>query len=953
MDDNEIIEKYKKYEPIFGSWYIKRFIGEGGFAKVFEITRNEFGVEYTSALKIITISKTKSEINTLRSEGMTDDDIRGYLRGIVEDTVSEIQLMYKLRGKGNIVSYEDHALIEHGDGMGWDILIKMEYLTSLSTYIRQQKGRLAKRDIIRLGVDICKSLEYCQRYSIIHRDIKADNIFISNEGEFKLGDFGIARVIERKDQTLSKKGTSAYMAPEVYKGQTYTSAVDIYSLGMVMYRLMNNNRGPFLPPYPQPMSLDDRDHAMMLRMSGEKFPKPSQVTRGRLVEIVLKACAYRPGERYSSPGFMRQELEAIYLDMDEMTTEEWVMIYDAEGRSTAATLSTSQSDVSVQQSPENPEPTGATEVLREEGATEALREEGATEVLRGDATEVLREEDATEVLPEEHAPAQSMLSRAAKTCIKCGGTIDHKFVFCPICGASQNEEPEQSKEPEPRTKPEQRIEPKEPEHPKNMEQPIDSKESESSESQKETGSKRKALWNSRKSLVIGGVCAAVLLLAVIIGVVINSQSTYEPTDPQRPWLDNVLMADYVYNSYDAIRAYTYEEIMEYGASMANVLGSEIKRNEIATITFLDSLDDKPRKAWDVSADGSRRVMAWVETRNDGLYDLYIAGKGGVSANSDSNSLFCFYTSVQQIQFNGNFHTENTIDMCAMFFLCNNLMNVDISNFDTSKVTDMSYMFSYCDNLTSLDVSGFDTSSVTDMEMMFTCASLTNLDVSGFDTSNVTDMIGMFSGCASLTSLDASGFNTSRVENMNAMFSGCASLTSLDVSGFDTSYVREMRYMFYGCNSLTSLDVSGFDALNPVDMSYMFNGCGSLTSIDISGFDTGFLLPTEMESMFEGCNSLEELYVMYGGSEWNDAGIPNGVTIHEASSGNTTQKTQSSSSTPKPSTTTQPPASSTPKPSATEQPPVSSEPEPERPDQNPPPDSSESRPDRPDRPDKPQ
>ena len=220
MNDNEILEKYKKYEPIFGNWYLKRFVGEGGFAKVFEIVRNDFGKEYVSALKIISISKTKSEINTLRSEGMTDEDIREYMRGIVEDTVSEIQLMYKMRGKGNIVGYEDHAVMEHEDGMGWDILIKMEYLTSLSSYIRQNKGQLAKRDVIKLGVDICKALESCQRYNIIHRDIKADNIFISDEGEFKLGDFGIARVIERKDQTLSKKGTSAYMAPEVYKGQT-------------------------------------------------------------------------------------------------------------------------------------------------------------------------------------------------------------------------------------------------------------------------------------------------------------------------------------------------------------------------------------------------------------------------------------------------------------------------------------------------------------------------------------------------------------------------------------------------------------------------------------------------------------------------------------------------------------------------------------------------------------
>ena len=227
MTDHEMIERYKKYEPFFGNWHIKRFIGEGGFAKVFEISRNDFGNEYIAALKIITVSKTRTEIDSMRSEGMTYAEIRDSLRGIVEDTVNEIQLMYKLKGNGNIVGYEDHEVKEHEDGMGWDILIKMEFLTSLGGHIREQKGQVARREVIKLGIDICKALEACQKYNIIHRDIKADNIFVSKNGDFKLGDFGIARIIERKDMELSKKGTFTYMAPEVYKGQPYTSAVDI------------------------------------------------------------------------------------------------------------------------------------------------------------------------------------------------------------------------------------------------------------------------------------------------------------------------------------------------------------------------------------------------------------------------------------------------------------------------------------------------------------------------------------------------------------------------------------------------------------------------------------------------------------------------------------------------------------------------------------------------------
>lgn len=793
MTDEDIIQQYKKYEPIFGSWYIKRFIGEGGFAKVFEIGRTDFGQEYISALKIITVSKSKSEINTLKSEGMSDEDIREYLHGIVEDTIKEIQLMYKLRSKGNIVNYEDHAVMEHESGMGWDILIKMEYLTSLSTYIRQKNGRLAKRDIIKLGVDICKSLEYCQRYNIIHRDIKADNIFISEEGEFKLGDFGIARVIERKDQTLSKKGTSAYMAPEVYKGQTYTSAVDIYSLGMVMYRLMNNNRGPFMPPYPQSMSLDDRDRGMMMRMSGEKFPVPNQVARGRLVEIVLKACAYRPEERYSSPGFMRQELEAILLDLDEMTTDEWIMIYDSEGKSNSSTFTFSKSSV--------PAPKGIESV----GVTEVLRGEGVTEMLKGEATEVLREDGATEVLREDDGSdsAQSMdsgqeqtksvnsknqnniLARLkmlwnSKKPLVIGSVCTVVILLAVIIGvvvfsSSDGDDPASNTLA-------------------NAEESTESTE-DSNESAEESGGDTEQ--------------------------VIRPQEDYDPSGGENvSWTDSILMSDEAdYNSGDDNK----------------VFGSDITRKEIVTISFLYSLDTMPEDAWDVSDEKNGKVMAWA-VPIDGGYDLYIAAEGGVVANPNCDRMFEFYTNVEKIYLNGSFHTDNTETMFAMFDACVSLTDLNVNDFITSNVTNMSYMFNRCKNLNSIDVSCFDTSNVTHMCAMFNeCDLLTDLNVSGFNTANVTDMSYMFNQCKSLSSIDVSGFDTSKVTDMNWMFSECYLLTEVDVSGFDTSEATSMRSMFNNCASLNGVDVSGFDTSNVMDVSYMFCGCISLEKPDLSNF----------------------------------------------------------------------------------------------------------------------
>ena len=320
--------EYSVDAAVLDGWNVTRLLGEGGYGKVFEIERSEFGQTYRAALKVITVPQSSAEVRSVISEGMSTPQAEAYFHGIVEELVHEFSIMFKLKGTANVVSCEDLRVLEHPDGIGWDILIRMELLHPLLPYVYQHP--MARRDIIRLGIDICKALELCQRYNIIHRDIKPENIFISDNGDYKLGDFGIARTIERTTSGLSKKGTYSYMAPEVYAGREYGFSVDTYSLGLVLYRMLNKNRGPFLPQPPEAITFSSREQALARRMSGEALPRPFY-GEGRLGEIVLKACAFDPKDRYSSPQQLRQELEAIlytqtdaaviYPDGDELTMD--------------------------------------------------------------------------------------------------------------------------------------------------------------------------------------------------------------------------------------------------------------------------------------------------------------------------------------------------------------------------------------------------------------------------------------------------------------------------------------------------------------------------------------------------------------------------------------------------------------------------------------------------------
>ena len=298
----------KQYEPLWGSWYIDETLGEGSFGKVYKVHKEEFGKIYYAAVKMISIPQSQAEVEQARSEGIDDASMPTYFRAFVTDIIQEIDFMSAFKGNTNIVSLEDHEVVKRKDSVGWDILIRMELLTTLSSFMNDRP--LNPEDVMQIGIDISRALELCAMKNTIHRDIKPDNIFVSQYGDYKLGDFGVARQIERTMSGLSKKGTYTYMAPEVFAGKEYGPSVDLYSLGIVMYRYLNNNRTPFLPAFPEPITPHSREEAQRRRMTGEKLPDIPDIDPA-LNAFILKACAYDPEDRFKDATEFRTTLEKI------------------------------------------------------------------------------------------------------------------------------------------------------------------------------------------------------------------------------------------------------------------------------------------------------------------------------------------------------------------------------------------------------------------------------------------------------------------------------------------------------------------------------------------------------------------------------------------------------------------------------------------------------------------
>ena len=303
-------EYYTNNESIFGSWHIVREIGRGSNSAVFEIVREEFGSERCAALKVISIPQDDSEWeNFALTNGATWENTYDYYSDLVKRYEKEISLMEKVKGCSFIAGYEETEIKPHDDGKGWDILIRMELLTPLRKYIDTHGGKLDSDTVKKLALDLCAALEICEKNGIVHRDIRPENIFVSEIGYFKLGDFGMARINEATTGASTRIGIDDYLAPEIInRSSEYDSRADIYSLGMTMYRLLNGNRLPFEPDDTSPAYMRDKTEAKKQRLSGAPFTKPKYAD-AFISDIILRACKYKKEDRFASASEMKRALK--------------------------------------------------------------------------------------------------------------------------------------------------------------------------------------------------------------------------------------------------------------------------------------------------------------------------------------------------------------------------------------------------------------------------------------------------------------------------------------------------------------------------------------------------------------------------------------------------------------------------------------------------------------------
>lgn len=272
FDLNQYFVESLKIPKYFKKYGMLAYLDKGSTCTVLKVTNNKS--EYV--LKVIE----------------TRDDGSKY-----QYACAELEKM-KLLANCNIVNLVDSFVSLENK----TVYILMDYYKPL-TIRRKEENFETIKGTLNLGIDILTSLINCRNKGIYHLDIQPKNIYFDRFGKAVLGDFGNAVFESELSALKPKRGTIAFMAPEVYHRGIYGQASEIYSLGIVLYSLLNESLLPFTNENTPEVSIK-------MRLSGEKLPPPHNCNDD-LWNCINKMCVYNVDERYATYEDALSVLEKI------------------------------------------------------------------------------------------------------------------------------------------------------------------------------------------------------------------------------------------------------------------------------------------------------------------------------------------------------------------------------------------------------------------------------------------------------------------------------------------------------------------------------------------------------------------------------------------------------------------------------------------------------------------
>lgn len=479
------MSEVKMISPLLDDMFVeKERVGHDG--QTYHILRNhKTGEQFV--LKKISLPESDSRIRALILSGAyaNEQAVHEYYGRLCADIRAELQIGQELSAGGSFAGVVSYQAEPKDTGVGYDIYMLYPLNISLSEFLA--KNAMTHLRALNLGIDLCDSILACREAGYLFQNIRPETVFLMPNGKFLLGDLGLTSLEYLEYASVPEEYLGTYSAPELSDITACPNlTVDLYSLGMVLYRIYNGNHGPFE---------DESTNAAMaekLRLSGKPLPTPIYADY-ELAEIILKACTFKQDQRYQTPEELKQAL-TLYMQrnavsdeliappiiadldpvplIDEEIEEEPIRMTDVETldeefrQSFAPDLSGSGDD--APERPQKPEaipeppveeaakPKAASFVVPEEPKPETAQDPDQMDInaLLASVSVYMDEAKTVEDIPQKKSPTQTALhpQDVKPSQNSLASQVAHDYV-----DAAHDEEPEPENEDEPETHKRPRI----------------------------------------------------------------------------------------------------------------------------------------------------------------------------------------------------------------------------------------------------------------------------------------------------------------------------------------------------------------------------------------------------------------------------------------------------------------------------------------------------------------
>ena len=245
-------------------------------------------------VKVISIPASPSQMDALLLTGAYPDEasVLSYFSDLTEIVLDEINTLDTLAEQEGFITFCNHQVETMEDGKGFDVYLLSKYRRTLERHFKRHT--FTHLDGLNLGLDLCAALSVCRRSGYLYVDLKPSNIFVTEQQQYRIGDLGFIRLDGLKFASLPEKYLSTYTPPEISDAfSALNETMDVYAAGLILYQVFNDGALPF------------NDEVK----PGDALPAPAYAD-AEMSQIILKACAANPEDRFQDPIALGQAIVA-------------------------------------------------------------------------------------------------------------------------------------------------------------------------------------------------------------------------------------------------------------------------------------------------------------------------------------------------------------------------------------------------------------------------------------------------------------------------------------------------------------------------------------------------------------------------------------------------------------------------------------------------------------------